>query len=353
MSEKHYEMLWDCQFCGTEKLLGFTHRHCPVCGAPQDPDARYYPSDDEKIAVEDHEYAGADKICDSCNALNSGSAEYCGNCGAPLTDAARARKLASESRGQGEKFQSSGSRDVVKEKFDAEMERIGVKQGASQGFNWKMAAIIGVIALVVIGVIAALTVTREQNVVVTGHSWERVINVDEYVEFREESWHNRPPAGDDVFRLSGTCVERQRGTERVPDGQTCRTVREDLGNGTFREREECTPKYKNVPVYDDWCTFTGKRWEFSYDVKTSGVGLQESPYWGEVNLRCENQRQIGCERQSTEEAYLVHFSADGPEYECPFNQSEWAQIAVDSIWTVHVRVVDAGAADCNSLQPAQ
>ena len=31
--ERVYEMLWDCAFCGTQKLLGLQHRHCPSCGA--------------------------------------------------------------------------------------------------------------------------------------------------------------------------------------------------------------------------------------------------------------------------------------------------------------------------------
>jgi len=55
-------MLWDCEFCGTKKLLGKTHRFCPNCGAQQDPKARYFPSDEEKVAVKDHVYVGVDKI---------------------------------------------------------------------------------------------------------------------------------------------------------------------------------------------------------------------------------------------------------------------------------------------------
>jgi len=35
-SEKTYEMLWDCRYCGTKKLLGKTHRHCLECGGAKD-----------------------------------------------------------------------------------------------------------------------------------------------------------------------------------------------------------------------------------------------------------------------------------------------------------------------------
>ena len=123
-----YEMLWDCQYCGTKKNLGLTHRFCPNCGAPQNPDSRYFPSDDEKVAVHNHRYVGVDVTCPACSELNSGASEFCSQCGAPLTEAAEARRLQEEWRKEGQRFVSSGSRDVVKEKFDAEMERIGVKQ---------------------------------------------------------------------------------------------------------------------------------------------------------------------------------------------------------------------------------
>jgi hypothetical protein len=34
-SGKTYEMLWDCRYCGTKKLLGKTHRQGPECGGEQ------------------------------------------------------------------------------------------------------------------------------------------------------------------------------------------------------------------------------------------------------------------------------------------------------------------------------
>src|SRR5688572_28230933 len=42
--EQVFQMLWDCRFCGTSKLLGLDHRHCPNCGAAQDPEWRYFPA---------------------------------------------------------------------------------------------------------------------------------------------------------------------------------------------------------------------------------------------------------------------------------------------------------------------
>ncbi len=61
-TEPVYEMLWDCRHCGSKKLLGLTHRHRPQCGAPQNPSERYFPSEDEKVAVQNHVYYGADRL---------------------------------------------------------------------------------------------------------------------------------------------------------------------------------------------------------------------------------------------------------------------------------------------------
>lgn len=355
-SERHYEMLWDCQYCGTNKLLGKTHRHCPNCGAAQNPDSRYYPSDDEKVAVEDHVYVGADKICPACSGLNTAAAEFCGNCGSPLTDAARAKTLEEQSNGAGEAFQTTGSRDVTKEKFDAEMQRIGVqpKPGEkSGGIGIRGIAIIGVIILVIGGIIFALTATREATVVVAGHSWEREIRIEQYNNFTVQSWQDAPPIGDEIFMVPGTCVDRQRSTRQVPDGEECRTVRTDRGDGTFSERQECRTVYRSEPVYDRWCTWTGKKWDYLRSVTTNGQNVSESPFWGEVSLNCANQRSVGCEREaSREEEYMVLFNGDGNEYRCPFPQNEWENIRLESIWTVQVRRVDASAANCDSLSPS-
>src|SRR5690606_40463181 len=52
MSEKTYEMFWDCEYCGAAKLLGLTQRYCPNCGAPQNPEKRYFPPEHEKRSEE-------------------------------------------------------------------------------------------------------------------------------------------------------------------------------------------------------------------------------------------------------------------------------------------------------------
>jgi hypothetical protein len=94
MAEPVYEMLWNCSHCSTQKLLGLTHRHCPNCGAKQDPSARYFPADHEKVAVQNHQYVGADLVCRYCSAACSRKAHNCAQCGAPLAQGAPVKSRA-------------------------------------------------------------------------------------------------------------------------------------------------------------------------------------------------------------------------------------------------------------------
>ena len=103
-TSKTYEMLWSCEYCGAKKLLGKTHRHCPECGAAQDPARRYFPSEEEKVAVEDHVFVGADVHCPACKAPMSKAAKHCAECGAPLEGGGEVARIAEPAApGQGKK----------------------------------------------------------------------------------------------------------------------------------------------------------------------------------------------------------------------------------------------------------
>lgn len=351
---KTYEMLWDCEFCGTKHNLGLTHRFCPNCGAAQNPDSRYYPSDEDKIEVHDHEFVGIDVTCPACSELNSAASEFCGQCGGPLTEGARAKTVDEQRRSAGGEFAAQESRDLVKEEFDAEMQRIGVQESPDEkkgGINWKVFGIIGAVIAVILGGIAAFNFTETATVIVTDHQWERSISIDEYQNFTERNWRDTRPAGDNVSIQLGSCREEQRSTRRIADGEDCRTVRRDQGDGTFRESQECTTRYREEPVYDDKCTWTGQRWEHERTETASG-DLDDTPSWPNINLNCEDTRRIGCERESgRDESYLVLFdhTENDKEYECGFPQAEWQSIPVESLWTAEIRVLAGGMIVCDSL----
>ncbi|MEL6272951.1 MAG: zinc ribbon domain-containing protein [Chloroflexota bacterium] len=355
--EKHYEMLWDCKFCGTAKNLGKTHRFCPNCGAAQDPDSRYFPSDEEKVAVEDHVYVGKDRICPACGSLNSASAHNCGACGSPLDEAAVARTLQSQSRAAGAAFASSGSRDMAQEQFEREMAAAGIEtpaaaaQGKKGGLNRRFIVTGTMLAVAALfGFVFWLTSqTQEQTVLVTGHAWEREIRVEEYQTVRDEDWDDQVPAA----AYNERCTQRQRDTRRVADGQTCRTVRTDNGDGTFSEREECTTNYREEPVMDDFCTYDIDRWEYERSVTTEGDALSPAPQWGNLNLRECNTARLGCEREEgRNQRYSVTFrDEDGDTHTCTYPENQWASIGIETRWSMEIRQFVGGAV-CSSLAPA-
>jgi hypothetical protein len=183
---KTYEMLWDCQFCGTAKNLGLTHRFCPSCGSPQNPDSRYYPSEEDMIEVKDHQFVGVDITCPACQQLNGAASEFCGQCGSPVKEGAQARNLEQQSIMAGQVFGSSGARDVVKERHESEMRRVGVlKDEKSKGMNWNIWAIAGVVVVLLIGAIVAFMWKTPTTLMLTEHEWERTIHIEEYNRFTE------------------------------------------------------------------------------------------------------------------------------------------------------------------------
>ncbi len=332
MSEKDlgtYQMLWDCPYCGTTKLLGKTHRYCPSCGAAQDPDARYFPSDEDKVAVEDHVFTGADRRCPSCSTPMAAAASHCAGCGSAMDGAAEVEKKA----------------DPARTPPPAEP--------APQKKKSKVGCVIGCVALALaLAVVAALAVVllwkEEAAVQVAGHSWERSIAIEEYRSVEEDAWCDEMPAGaHDVSRS-----EEVRSHKKVEDGEDCTVKKKDQGDGTFKEIEECKPRYKEVPVYDDKCRYEVERWTKDRTVDASGAALSDAPAWPTVKLGKQGTC-IGCEREGAKsERYTVHFSGEGGEdLSCDLPQSAWSGYAVGSRWTGEVGVV-TGKLDCDTLAPA-
>lgn len=344
-----YEMFWDCEFCGSTKLLGLTHRFCPNCGASQNPAKRYFPSDAEKVAVKDHVYVGADVICPTCQTLSSAKAEFCGNCGTPLTDAARAKLIEGDIR---------QARDLVKENFDAEMQRIQAKpsSGWLQMFMQKglyvPLLVLMACAVLCAGAFYAFTRTEETSVEVVGHSWEREIEILTFQTVRDSTWRDSIPSG--AYDIS-SCSRRQSGTNRIPDGQTCETRRVDNGDGTFREVRDCRTNYREEPVYEDYCDYKIDKWVVTDTVSVDGDSFSDAPFWPEVSLNRTGDC-LGCQKTGDrDEKYVVKLkdSQTGKTYTCDFDrESDWQKYPMGTKWTLEISKL-GGAPHCDTLKRLQ
>jgi hypothetical protein len=318
--EKVYEMLWDCKYCGTRKLLGKTHRHCPNCGGPQDAEGRYFPPDSEKVAVQDHIYYGLDIRCPSCQFFNGRSAKHCGHCGGPLE------------AGQSATLKQAHAPAAPLPKTRGKLILVAI-----------LAVATGLIAIIA----GVLLWKKDTALVVTGHAWKREIQIESYSAARESRWCDELPAG-----ATGVTRHREvRSRNKVADGEDCSTRKIDNGDGTFKEKRECKPRYKEEPVYADKCDFSILRWKVSRTASASGNGMGDAPRWPEVKL-AQTGSCVGCEREGDRsEEYSVELSDEGKGTKgtCEFDENKWASFKVGSTWAAKVRRI-GGSIDCGSLQ---
>jgi hypothetical protein len=342
-----YEMIWDCKFCGSKNLPAKSHKFCPNCGAAQDPNTRRFPSDEEKIAVQNYVGRGADQVCAACSTPNQGDAQFCQQCGAPLANATRAQTVGSERKSEGESFAAGAERELDKERFESEMQRVGVTPTASKGNNRLLYIVGGVVVLILIAVAVTLFWKREASAYVSGHEWERSIAIEELRQVDDSAWCDSMPG--DAYSVSRR--QEQRSTNRVQDGESCEVERVDQGDGTFREQRVCSPTYREEPVYDDRCYYTVDRWQEERTVDATGASLDDAPHWPAAALQRAGAC-IGCEREGRrEEHYALLLRVGENEYRCDVPYDQWRNAAIESTWTLKLSVV-TGRPDCGSLEPA-
>jgi len=338
-----YQMLWDCPFCETKKLLGLTHRHCPNCGAAQDPKARYFPSEADKVAVEDHRYAGADKVCPSCGTPNGALANNCGNCGSALEGAKDAGRLAERAAA------ATASQSVERaEKAQRQAPPVPVASPKKRGL-WGLGCGVGCAGLVLAGIAIALVAvfwTRSAALTVTGHSWTRSVDVEVYGPTQASAWCDQMPANATNVSKS----REVRSHNKVADGQSCTTKQVDNGDGTFKEVQNCTPRYTDTPVYDDKCSYTVDTWAKARTVSASGKSLAAKPSWPDTHLGRTGQC-TGCEREGARhESYSLSLADQGRKtYACDLGEDRWEAMADGSRWNGEIGVV-TGSVDCGTLR---
>lgn len=337
-----YQMLWDCKYCGTKKLLGVTHKFCPSCGAAQDTNARYFPSDEEAIAVEDHEYTGADKKCGNCGTANAAKAEFCTQCGSPMKDA-KTVALRSEQVAGVAGF-GADSKAGAKADFDAQKSGTPQVSAEPPKSNKKWYYIGGGIAAGLAILLTLVFMSRSIEVKIDNHVWEKTVKIESYKARAQSSWCDAMPF-DATFAIRKREV---RSHEKVADGESCTMARVDKGNGTFKKEKRCSTKYKDVPVYGDKCYYRVNRWGHERDIKATG-GLAQAPVWPQVFIRAGNC--LGCEREAgRSEVYTLNMTEvkkTDKKHSCSYPEAQWRAIPDGAVKKLKVRIV--GGAKCDTL----
>ncbi len=346
MSSNVYEMLWNCEYCGSEKLLGKTHRFCPNCGAAQDPARRYFPSDEEKVAVHEHHFVGADIECGACGTLNSGDAKFCQRCGAPINESMQITASSTRQRHESEAFEREDLQARIRQKLDAEAAGLPIPSESDQPkSNVRTIVAIMVVFAVVAGAIFAFTRTREETAVVSGHRWEREIDIERLTALNERRECNLIPA--DAYSVSRRI--EQVDTQRVPDGEECTVQQVDQGDGTMREERQCQTKYRNEPVMGEVCYYTVDRWQSNRSVLADGEKGDELE-WPATNISNDSFcTRLGCEREKDRhERFILEFGGEDP-FDCTVDKSVWDETRIEAIFTIEVGIIGGGVR-CGSLK---
>lgn len=344
-----YEMFWDCPSCGTEKLLGKSHRHCPNCGAVQDPAFRYFPAEHEKVAVEDHVFHGVDWVCERCDTPNAAAATHCVNCG-DLRDGVEADAVRRPDTVAGQQ----PGRSLTRSERAAAVKLPGDER--PQGWQGWLRARWKTLLLVLVATVLVCTGlgvgswfwTEAKGVEVTGHSWSRDIFIEKLAPRRDGSWCDGMPY--DAYSVSRS--ERQRGTKQIPDGESCSTVNVDNGDGTYSTRQSCHTTYRSEPIYDTWCDYTVDRWQRVDTRSAGGRSLTPAPHWPSVSV--DGCASLGCRRiGGRREVYTVHMrDDDGDDQACAYGQGLWSSMGVGSRWTARKRVIWDNLV-CDGLEPEE
>ncbi len=332
--EKVYQMLWDCRFCGTTKLLGIDHRHCPNCGAAQDPEWRYFPSDADLKVVNDpkYQYTGADRTCPFCGQPNSAAALFCKDCGGDLS---AAKEVALKSDLQTGMEGAAGVRDdVVLQKFQNEQAAIKAR---SQG-GWRIAGlpVLAIAAVVLcLGVVAALIAlsrsTYGASLAVTEMTWQRVISVEQLSAQPGTNWRSDVPP--DAYSV--TCHSEDRCHDES-EQYVCGSVNVDRGDGSFTKQDKYCSRSRQVCVPDSRCNYTVDRWTFERDYTASG-GPTDPPAWPVVTLNAGSV--VGAERESSrKETLTVIFKDNGGQSYThnPIDLTTWQTFKIGQSYTIEI-----------------
>jgi hypothetical protein len=336
-----FQMLWDCKYCGTKKLLGVTHKFCPSCGAAQDAGARYFPSDEEAIAVEDHEYTGADTKCKNCGTANAAKAEFCTQCGSPTKDAVGVA-LRTEQVSAGA-FGADSAKDA---KADFQQQKTGMPATPAEApkSNKMWYYIGGGVGVGLIALIASFFYTKTIEVKIDSHNWEKTVRIESFKGRSDTAWCDTMPY--DAYMVMRK--REVRSTNKVADGETCTMARVDKGNGTFRKERRCNTKYKDVPVYADKCYYRVNRWGHERDIRSAG-GLAQTPQWPTVQIRAGSC--VGCEREAgRSESYTLNMSEvkkPAKKHACGYPEAKWRAIPDGAVKKIKVRLI--GGAKCDTL----
>jgi len=328
MTGKIVEGLWDCPYCGADKIGGL-RKYCPSCGHPQSKDTIFYVGEEKHYLTEEEINAVGgepDWKCEYCTSLNNAKFRFCKNCGAERTEENKDyHELHEETKPQEEESTKAVETTSIVETTDTPVavdavvatkslsdlpQKISTKIDTKK--LKKTLLPIACVLAVIIGSVA-LFAPRSHEAIVNEKAWERSIEIEEYRTVEESCWDNVPSGGRLLHTkneirtyervVSHYETKTREITEQVFDGYDIEYYYEDNGNGTFTEHSREVPRYRtesytetyeepvyvDVPIYDTKYYYEIERWVYDRTEESSGVN--ETAYWPEYTL--DDDERVG------------------------------------------------------------
>ncbi len=335
---------WDCPQCGFKGNRG-SEQKCRGCSKVRGNEVQFYVDDDAAEVADEAQLAkaaaGADWICQFCDAINPATGKQCRSCGAERTEKKRAQK------------------EILDQPPPAAPPKKS-RTGLFVGLGALLAAVVG----------GWLVCSPSEKVLQLAEvSWERTVEVEAYGTVREEAWKDELPTGARVQSTTskvhhtnkvqtGTKTVSKTVEEKVQTGtRTVKVGKKDLGNGYFeditkqepvyekrsRTVTEQEPVYREDPVYKDWCTYDIDKW---HKARVERAGAKDgSPRWPDTRLAGDKER----EGAKTEVYRAVFKDPKGKTYEwkkAPLDA--WQKLKVGEGYKVVVKL-----GDVTGLAPAK
>ena len=349
---------WDCPTCGSVGLLG-RQVGCTSCGTRRPEGIRFYLPDDaaevtdaERLAEAN---AGADWICEHCDASARAGMTHCPGCGAE-----RGTSPVQQTHEYGmDEIPRSGAEQPARALAAA-------APPPRRRRGWK-----GPAALVaLLGGLVWWNGPKEVEATLAAKEWSRAIEVQEQRTVREEDW-SVPQGGRELRSFRAVREYRQvldhyetrtrQVSDRVQVGTRTYTCgQRDRGNGYF-EDVTCTepeyetryrtetyedPVYRREPVYDTKFAYEIERW-LPDDTAWARGDATKPPVWPAVRL-ARNHRE-----GARVETYILRFTdGEGETHEMKVSEQQFAryrpgqpvQLRMKRSGRGEIEIVEEGAA---------
>lgn len=335
---KVFEKFWDCKQCGNKHIRGGII-DCPSCGKTRSSDTIFYKDESNTVYLNDEDgqkiiKQGRDWECSYCYSMNKGTDTDCINCGASklenngtydyiektLIDSRDNTVISDNINIIDDDLNSSEKNDSIPSSINKREDQNNSNNNLIDFItNFRYNFIIGGIVLAVILFLIYLFTPKWYDFNVTNKSWERNIDIQEYIPVKKNGW--TVPTGGRVYNKVWEYKTQNKikvGTKAVEEtyqsyekvGSHTEYSEVDLGNGYGKKVSKTVDDYDYVThtrtVYEDVYEYEDVYdWKYYYEIdewvyarteKAKGNG--DIRYWPEYvledNERVNSQKETLC-----------------------------------------------------------